>query len=301
MRISSGDVAISHHLVDPKSIKSYLKQYPGLDTKNLNIPNTLSEDILDIKPNNFFAYDSSPMEDSSRMHIKHNGIMGVGGDEDYALLAAGSRGFCKEDSLPSGPNIDLRNLNELNQFQAHNKINTNYISDPNLRDVVGKTLEWADSKCTSRIHPPYPFIPQKIAIAKDASDFNKMPPAERQQKQKKLIENIDQTLNNRKPVAVGIDVNNLTNSDWADGTIDHSVLIMGRRKVGNSCQYLIRNSGGRDCSIFLNKLDPTKNCVPEYGAIWVDLQNIPSLYSAISIKSPQNQNRKLSNLRDVTK
>jgi hypothetical protein len=84
-----------------------------------------------------------------------------------------------------------------------------------------------------------------------------------------LIREIDKRLGmeNAQPIAVGIDSSIFFNTDPSSQdpgkkmNANHVALVVGRRKVGNSCQYLIRNSHGENCP-------DSGGCVA--GDIWLD-------------------------------
>lgn len=283
-RVSSADVALTHHLSDPQKVKTALKKDISPEVlKGLNIPSSRDSDILNIKPKDMFSYIKKSQA------VKHKGLMNFGGDEDYALLASSVRGFCKEAQLPSGASEDLRNLDELQQYA---KANPSFPDDENFRSIKNSQLrqkmiaawKWSNEKCGQRVFPQAPLVPKTVSIADDVAAIRGMPKSLKAKKQKELLASIDRDLSSQKAVAVGMDVNELTTKEWADGQVEHSVIIIGRKMVDGKCMHLVRNSSGKDCSVFLKKFNPAKNCVPEYGAIWMDLAQMPSLYSAISIR-----------------
>lgn len=80
------------------------------------------------------------------------------------------------------------------------------------------------------------------------------------------IDDIDEQLNNNNPISLNYDASFLLHE--SSGVANHYSVIVGRRlnETTNTCQYLIRNSWGKSCSIYPSPYD--KQC--EEGNIWVD-------------------------------
>ena len=80
------------------------------------------------------------------------------------------------------------------------------------------------------------------------------------------IEDIDDQLNKNNPISLNYDASFLLHK--YSGIANHYSVIVGRRlhAATNTCQYLIRNSWGKNCSIYPSPYD--KQC--EEGNIWVD-------------------------------
>ena len=83
------------------------------------------------------------------------------------------------------------------------------------------------------------------------------------------LKDINEQLDRNNPISLNYDAHFLLNRPRTFGSVDnHYSVIVGRRlnESTNTCQYLIRNSWGKDCSIY-----PTHyktQC--EEGNIWVD-------------------------------
>lgn len=80
------------------------------------------------------------------------------------------------------------------------------------------------------------------------------------------IEDIDEQLNAKNPISLNYDAAFLMHKH--EGVANHYSVIVGRRldEKSNSCQYLIRNSWGKGCSIYPGVYKA--QC--EEGNIWVD-------------------------------
>lgn len=68
----------------------------------------------------------------------------------------------------------------------------------------------------------------------------------------------------------------LTLKDLEESCKGHANLVIGRRKSGTKCQYLLRNSWGSDCDSYASTL----NC--ENGNIWIDEEIL--MKNAISLQ-----------------
>ncbi len=77
---------------------------------------------------------------------------------------------------------------------------------------------------------------------------------------------IDEQLNNSNPISINYNAYFLLKESIQNQMYNHYSNIVGRRKAANSCQYLIRNSWGKDCSIYPSPY----NTQCENGNIWVD-------------------------------
>lgn len=82
------------------------------------------------------------------------------------------------------------------------------------------------------------------------------------------IIDIDEQLNRNNPVSLNYDAWFLLKRARTNGVDNHYSSIVGRRlnEQTNTCQYLIRNSWGKDCSIYPEPY----NTQCEEGNIWVD-------------------------------
>ncbi len=79
---------------------------------------------------------------------------------------------------------------------------------------------------------------------------------------------IDEQLNSSNPISLNYDAAFIYKGSTKGSIYNHYSTIVGRRvsKESNTCQYLIRNSWGPDCSIYPAPYD--RQC--EKGNIWVD-------------------------------
>jgi hypothetical protein len=89
---------------------------------------------------------------------------------------------------------------------------------------------------------------------------------------------IDEALDNNKPSGVGISdslfmLTEDVKKTFKDQAGNHYVLVIGRRKNSqNQCEYLVRSSWGKDCSIYDPKI--AKDC--KGGQYWVSEKDLKS-------------------------
>lgn len=109
----------------------------------------------------------------------------------------------------------------------------------------------ADRACSPRIkNLDVQVVSDSVTYSSDKSPLFKM---------------IDGQLNNKNIAGIGYEVAVLTNRNYKEGLGAHSGIIVGRKfnSQTNECEYLIRNSWGRGCSLY----DSSYKC--EEGNIWV--------------------------------
>lgn len=85
--------------------------------------------------------------------------------------------------------------------------------------------------------------------------------------QTSIVEFIDRGLNRKKPVSIRYTMKRLIDESqkkgfWMDNFSQHISTVIGRKKVGNQCMYVVRNSWGASCKgyaqgIFCNEREGT--------------------------------------------
>ena len=206
-----------------------------------------------------------------------------GGSDMGAMSYSMARGFCPEKDMPSeNYNISKECLAGKRPFETldivrlieniHQKMPSamtecqgSIVSSlfKNLSTLEIQTI-LLDKKLTSL---------EKISALKDSNcSASRIKPAKKiklkggMEAHDNTIIDIDKQLDSKNPISLNYNANFLLKN--ADPSIigNHYSVIVGRRKVENSCQYLIRNSWGPDCSIYPAPFDT--QC--EAGNIWVD-------------------------------
>lgn len=214
----------------------------------------------------------------------HAGRRLTGGDRVHTAIKYGSkRGFCRDADLPSDDYVyaqmraDLKSaLDEIGKMRASAR-------------AMGHASAGKCDEEYRRLRSIFPNIsPAELADALDASSFrplldllvdktckNRIKPrggieAEFIKLQGKRpaekATTLNRILSSGRPVGIGYDANVVYDmnkgSEYKD---NHDSSIVGRRwnSRSNSCEYLLRNSWGRSCSI----PDPQYDC--ENGYVWL--------------------------------
>ena len=87
-------------------------------------------------------------------------------------------------------------------------------------------------------------------------------PGKSLEKRKHFLQEIGDLFKKGKPIEISYNVNKYVN--YMDGL--HSSVVVARRWHNNRCQYKIRNSWGKDCSLYKSNVD----CEKETGSYWVN-------------------------------
>jgi len=192
-----------------------------------------------------------------------------GGDTADVFNSAAKDGFCSEMESPSDePHIDFsanpraplfdafkvldkNNWDNKDTFTAARKIFPNlsceaYLAASAKRTVRARILALQKQNCRTR------FTASHLSLSSEYPENSAA-----------SFALIDRELNSKKPVGIAFHSNDLyTDQDEYDG---HSVALVGRRwnSESRSCEYLIRDTFGKQCDIYKSHLD----C--QDGYIWV--------------------------------
>ncbi|MBC7430346.1 MAG: hypothetical protein H7336_17160 [Bacteriovorax sp.] len=207
----------------------------------------------------------------------------VAGGSDMGAMTYSTNGFCAEEDMPSEnykvskeclksdralETLDIiRLIENIHQTMPATltacqvSIVSSLFKNLNANEIQTKLL---DRKLTSL---------EKISNLKDANcSTNRIRPAKKlkmksgMESRENSIVNIDKQLDTKNPVSLNYNANFLLKNANPNEIGNHYSVIVGRRKSSNSCQYLIRNSWGQDCSIYPAPF----NTQCEQGNIWVD-------------------------------
>lgn len=290
MRVSATDIALTYHLASP--------EIPGMhkDAEEAMRGPEQRARYQEWLTRGFPIKDSLEVGWNGKLP-DYRGLYSLGGEEDIAFLAASARGFCLDSRLPSGPKHDVKNIAEAKRFSrsgfspAPGQVLSHIPEEE--RAVAQAFWSWGDKKCGARIFPEQLFLPRSFEIAEDSVELLKLKKnaVEFEARRAELIRNINEHLTQGRAVASGIDTREMTTPEWSGDDPEHSIIIAGRKRIGGVCHYFVRNTGGADCKIYLPKLNPRKLCDAKAGGIWVPLEKIPSLYSAIAIEKMEGRKR----------
>ncbi|MBC7712160.1 MAG: hypothetical protein H7177_02410 [Rhizobacter sp.] len=210
-------------------------------------------------------------------------LSSVAGGNDMGAMTYSSNGFCAEEDMPSenykvpkeclksGKALEtldiIRLIENIHQTMPSTltacqvNIVSSLFKNLNASEIQAKLL---DRKLTSL---------EKISDLKDTNCAAKrIKPAKKLKMRSGLeshdnsILDIDKQLDVKNPVSLNYNANFLVKNSNPNEIGNHYSVIVGRRKSASSCQYLIRNSWGPDCSIYPAPF----NTQCEQGNIWVD-------------------------------
>jgi hypothetical protein len=289
-RVSATDLASTFILADATKL---------LESRDPEIQGYLREnpDFADLitKTRNFEKLDYSP-----EGLLTEKGMKDTGGAEDVTIMLANTKGYCPESNFPSREKVqdkffhDVRKL--LYRRYRADRLKfcsdlpeawdpTSAVIDPVSRAIAKLYEEELDKKC--RRQPlPAPLIPVMKKYADSLPEYRALiekGQVKRGESEKALLDSLDQALDNHRVAAIGYSANLIMKPEPGDKDQhgDHSSTIVGRKKIGGSCHYLIRNTWGESCSIYLPKF--RRRC--EAGNVWVSGDELKdSLYSVIYLK-----------------
>ncbi|MBX3019058.1 MAG: hypothetical protein KF767_14315 [Bdellovibrionaceae bacterium] len=298
-RISAYDLAISHHLADLKKLENspHAEVREHLRQNNL-IPRIRDERIGEsddpgapyVQAKNFFRVSKANGETT------HKGLIGMGGSEDVAILMGQERGFCLADQL-EGQRSDadfLRRIKGYHQSRGREPLGRGFhdygiASEPEAQRMAESVIKYADLRCQPRIRPREPIVPYIRMYGKGVQDFRKQVKAgtiDKTQAQKNVWGDIDKLLEQGEATTIGYDAYDISPPDAGAQHGDHSSVIAGRKMMNGQCHYFLRNSWGKDCSIYTAKFK--SRCDKNAGGVWLKKSELPSLYSVVSLSKPRD-------------
>lgn len=299
-RVSAYDLAINYHLLDLERLKKSksleVRSYAQSEWDRISKDRQDKEskpNLRSIETSNFFK--SEEIDGLTT----HSGFMGVGGQEDVAILMGQERGFCLAEDLEDKAR-DSIHFNE--QMKRHYQTHRNQPLPDGFRDygpsenadvrrMAAAVVDFSEEQCTPRFQPAKKFVPYKSAIADNYKAFREKSKAyemDTKSAQDSLWTDIDELLEKGDPLTIGYSAYDLEKRFGAQDSGDHSAMIVARRMEKGKCQYFLRNSWGTTCSLYTAKFK--RRCEAKHGGIWVTKDEIPSLYSVISLSKPPSKN-----------
>ncbi|UYL10634.1 hypothetical protein B9G69_008605 [Bdellovibrio sp. SKB1291214] len=201
-----------------------------------------------------FGYSDNGYHDIYRMLGANQDFITNQGFTTAAFRASKSKGFCLESELPSEgfngieTNVPLAVLDKMGKDVISGKISQEDLNKlaakafPNLtKEQIGQVLERA-SKSTYFNKLVRKSCKHRVsAEGMEMSFFNNFDA-------KKFGKELDQHLNESRPVEIGYNGHFFTHPYTPSGLAYHSSLLVGRRmnKKTGQCEYLLKNSYGKD-------------------------------------------------------
>ena len=193
-----------------------------------------------------------------------------GGEENFAILLANRRGLCRESDLPSQDGFrDYVGLLAWWRFRAlaarGQKVCRKEffgVPEPMRGDEAdylnAQWLKYSEGRC-HRFKSPVPLIPVVYRLSHDlvtlleqkARGWKPSPAQVR-----RVFGMIDFALEHHRYPAVGYSYEALEKRLPTEGErdIDHSSVIIGRRKIAGACHYLVQDDAGENCIKLYPKL-----------------------------------------------
>lgn len=288
MRVSAFDVATTFILGNPDELS--LKSSPELQSylaANPGFASALRK-----------ARSAEPENYGARQILTDSGMYNTGGEEDMAAIMANTKGLCLESDLSSNEKRFETHLRSIRR--AHRKspvapycdtqnpfgADLSAIAEGNARVAAMTFQKWVDNKC-KRVPSPVPLIPDATRGAENSAKWDELKakdPSAHGRQQKELREALDRALDQGRAVAIGYNAYDIEARTPGENDIhgDHSSIIAARKMIGGKCHYFLRNSRGSKCDGYIRSLRTA--CEKQAGGLWLTLDQIPSFYSAISLR-----------------
>lgn len=298
-RISAYDLAISHHLTDIKKlenskspeVREYLRQTGMIARiRDERIGEADDPGAPYMQAKNFFRVSNANGE------VNHKGLIGMGGSEDVAILMGQERGFCVADQLEGnrGDADFLRRIKGFHQSRRNEPLGRDFhdygiATEPEAQKMSESVIKYADQRCQPRIRPREPIVPYIRMYGKGVQDFRKQVKAgniDKVEAQKNVWGDIDKILEQGEATTIGYDAYDISPPDQGAQHGDHSSVIAGRKMMNGQCHYFLRNSWGKDCTIYLGQFK--SRCDKNAGGVWLKKSELPSLYSVVSLSKPRD-------------
>lgn len=219
-----------------------------------------------------------------------------GGEEDVAALLYNIGGLCKDQDLPSYDGFThfgalplLRTLMQESPPAQYSIISLAGVA-PALRSPKTDAFNAAwisrvDKRCRRR-PLPVPLLPMNYRVAANQASFMQLleegrPPSDSQVG--RMFAMIDYALDHNRAPAIGYSWYVLEKRDPEDPDLvaDHSSVIIGRRKVGETCQYRVQDNTGEYCAPMREGI--RDRC--ELGRIWLTEDELKrTLYSVTYLR-----------------
>jgi hypothetical protein len=220
-----------------------------------------------------------------------------GGDESFAAEIAGARGLCPESDLPAVESFrdymhELYYFRFLALAQGEEKVcRKGLFGLPvRLRNPMADAanLAWkryVDSRC-HRFRSPVPLIPVTYSFADDFETlarwkYEGWKPSAKQAGE--AFARIDYALDHRRYAAIGYsyEVFEKRSPGEHEADIDHSSVIVARKKMNGACHYMVQDDAGESCISFYPKL--RNRCI--LGRVWLSRSELlESLHSVTYLR-----------------
>ena len=242
----------------------------------------------------------------SKMIMSPDGVLNVGGNEDFSLALASVKGACLERDLPDSDlngRYGLRSIPELRDLhdrtscasaardeRACGRVLRPESENDDLSPLIDRMsegmspqlLKWADRQCGPRT--PVRSVPRILQVADDAEHLD----AAYKNGTLKILEvrarmraRLDEVLESGRVAAIGYSANDVLTRDSSDRWGDHASVIAARRPGAKGCEYFVRQSWGLGCEGYRRRLH--KACEPDTGGMWLMLEQLPSIYSVTDL------------------
>lgn len=294
-RVSASDLALQSALMPEKEIRSLPQDEAG---RYLNDP--------DLQRRWRVAREPELKRFRSKMIMSTNGVLNVGGNEDFSLALASVKGACLERDLPDedlnsrhGLRAveDLRDLHDKTACASSSRDeracgrvlrpaspseDLSPLIDRMSEGMSPQILKWADRQCGQRrrVHS----VPRILQVADDAEHLDaayKNGELEISEVRARILERLNEALEAGRVAAIGYSANDVLTRDSSDRWGDHASVIAGRRPGAKGCEYFVRQSWGQGCDGYRRRLN--KVCEPETGGMWLRLEQLPSIYSVTDL------------------
>lgn len=289
-KVSATDLASTFILADAnKLLKS-----PDPEVQAYLRANPDFADLI-TKTRNFEKLDYSP-----EGLLTEKGMKDTGGAEDVTIMLANTKGYCLESKFPSREKVQDKFFHDVQKllYRRYRADKMSFCSDlpvasdptSALIDPVSLAIakiyeEELDKKC--RRQPlPVTLVPVMKKYADSLPEYRSLiekGEVKRSESEQALLDSLDHALDNHRVAAIGYSANLIMKPEPGDKDQhgDHSSTIVARKQIGGTCHYLIRNTWGDNCSLYLPKF--RKRC--EAGNVWVSGDELKdSLYSVIYLK-----------------
>jgi hypothetical protein len=286
-RVSALDVATTYFFANPvelykthdKDLRAYLAERPRLFDDIL-----LRRDRIDISTEN--NPDGRPYFDKLE-----------DGDEEIASLLVNIKGICLDRDLPSDDGYYkytalLQRLRRKAKLMGDRRLCLRAVGGAatHLRDPVADAfnaswISFVDQRCR-RIRSHVPLLPVAYHAAideREAVERRRAGQGISPQEKTHMFEIIDYALDHRRNPTIGYSFYLLEARapNDPDEFGDHSSMIIGRKKIGGVCHYLVQDNTGEYCFRFRPAI--AARC--SLGRIWITEQELgDAIYSVTYLR-----------------
>lgn len=219
-----------------------------------------------------------------------------GGEEDTAALLYNIGGLCEDRDLPSNDGYRYANPT-LNRLRYRTRLAPQSMSFRSLAGTVphlrhartdafnAAWIAHVDARCR-RVPLPVPLLPVSYRVAANQAEFVEMRESGKPPDPKaisRILAMVDYALDHGRVPTIGYSWYLLEDRDPKDPDLhaDHASPVVGRRKVGGTCEYRIQDNTGEYCARMRRGM--REAC--ENGRIWVGEEALRhTLYSVTYLR-----------------